>query len=142
MKIGFATDDSVHVNAHFGSASQIDVYEVTTQGFAFLEHLRFQGNLQEDGNEDKLAPKVQALRDCKIVYVTAIGGSAAGRLIGKNIMPIKIDTATARVQDLLKKMVTMLNGSPPPWLRKALSQQNLFEDDSFEVDMIEEEIAV
>ena len=81
MKIAFTTQDKVHINAHFGSAKTIDVYDVSTEGYNFVNTLEFNGNLKQDGNEDRLVPKIEALSDCTIVYVAAIGGSAAARLI-------------------------------------------------------------
>ena len=140
MKIAFATQDSVHINAHFGWARQIDIYEVDTTGYTFLEALKFGGDLKEDGNEDKLEPKVKALQNCTIVYVSAIGGSAAARLIRKNITPIKADAD--EIENVLARLVQSLQGSPPPWLRKALlkSQPAPTFDDDFET--IEEEVLV
>ncbi len=142
MKIAFTTRDSVHINAHFGWASQISVYEVDTTGYTFLETLKFGGDLKEDGNEDKLEPKVKALQDCTIVYVSAIGGSAAARLIRKNITPIKADSEADEIEDVLARLVQSLKGSPPPWLRKALlkSQPAPTFEDTFET--IEEEVIV
>ena len=143
MKVAFTTQDSVHINAHFGWASRIDVYDVDAQGYGFLETLEFKGNLQEDGNEDKLVPKLQALHDCTIIYVSAIGGSAAARLIQKSVTPIKAESESDQIEDVLRRLVQTLKGNPPPWLRKALlktqSKAASFED-SFET--IEEEIAV
>ena len=141
MKIAFATQDSQHINAHFGWARQMDVYEVDTTGYTFLEALKFGGDLKEDGNEDKLEPKVKALKNCTIVYVSAIGGSAAARLIRKNITPIKADSGTNEIEDVLVRLVQSLKGSPPPWLRKALlkSQPQTFDDD---FDTTEEEVIV
>ncbi len=54
MKIAFTTSDRTHINAHFGWAKTIDVYDVSTSGYQFLETLHFDGELKEDGNEDKL----------------------------------------------------------------------------------------
>lgn len=124
MKIAFTTSDKVHINAHFGSAKKIDVYEVSTDSYTFLETIRFDGNLDEDGNEDKLLPKIEALHDCTIVYVSAIGGSAAARLIKKRITPVKAQSEDQEITDVLTRLVQTLNGSPPPWLRKALQQRS------------------
>jgi nitrogen fixation protein NifX len=123
MKIAFTTEDGIHINAHFGWAKQIAVYEVTAEGHEFVETLEFAGDLQEDGNEDKLLPKLEALTGCTIVYVSAIGGSAAARLINRRITPIKAQSETDCITDVLDKMVQTLKGSPPPWLRKALQQK-------------------
>ncbi|MBE9138691.1 nitrogen fixation protein NifX [Nodosilinea sp. LEGE 07088] len=145
MKVAFTTKDSEYINAHFGWAKRIDVYDVDTAGYRFLETLEFGGDLKEDGNEDKLEPKVKALEDCTIVYVLAIGGSAAARLIRKNVTPIKAQTEADEIQDVLTRLVQTLNGSPPPWLRKALQKSQPPQvDDSFddELETIEEELLV
>ncbi len=41
MKIAFATTDRVNVNAHFGWAQEIDVYEISESGYKFIETLNF-----------------------------------------------------------------------------------------------------
>ncbi len=124
MKIAFTTTDRVHINAHFGWAEKIDVYEVSTEGYKFLETLTFTGDLKEDGNEDKLAPKLDALKDCTIVYVSAIGGSAAARLINQKVTPIKASSDADEIAEVLTQLVKTLNTNPPPWLRKALQQKS------------------
>ncbi|HEY9620344.1 MAG TPA: nitrogen fixation protein NifX [Crinalium sp.] len=123
MKIAFTTSDQIHINAHFGWAKKIDVYEVSQEGYEFVETLKFDGDLKEDGNEDKLLPKIEALYDCTIVYVSAIGGSAAARLIKKRITPVKAQSEEQEIKEVLTKLVQTLNGNPPPWLRKALQQK-------------------
>lgn len=136
MKIAFTTSDRVHINAHFGWAKKIDVYEVSAEGYKFLETLTFDGDLKEDGNEDKLLPKIEALYDCTIVYVSSIGGSAAARLIKKKITPIKARSEEEQIAEVLNKLVETLKGNPPPWLRKALQQRNPV------IDELEEEEAL
>lgn len=129
MKIAFATSDNLHINAHFGWAKQIAVYEVSPDGYEFLETVKFDGDLKEDGNEDKLVPKIEALSDCTIVYVSAIGGSAAARLIRKRVTPVKARSEEEEITEVLEKLVQTLKGNPPPWLRKALQQKsNNFEE--------------
>jgi nitrogen fixation protein NifX len=142
MKIAFTTSDNVHINAHFGSAKKIDVYEVDQTRYDFVETLRFDGNLNEDGNEDKLLPKIEALHDCTIVYVSTIGGSAAARLIKRKITPIKAQSEDQEITDVLTKLVQTLNSSPPPWLRKALLQRNPALDELDQLDDIKEEVTV
>ena len=80
MKVAFATQDQQCVDAHFGWAKHLAVYDVTPEGHAFVQDFGFGDDLAEDGNEDKLAPKLEAIKDCAIVYVAAIGGSAAARV--------------------------------------------------------------
>jgi nitrogen fixation protein NifX len=129
MKIAFTTSDRVHINAHFGWAKEIDIYEISKDGYQFLETLRFEGDLKQDGNEDKVGPKLEALVDCKIVYVSAIGGTAAAKLIKKGVTPVKAHSEQEKVREVLDKLVHTLNGSPPPWLRKALEAKPKSFDD-------------
>jgi nitrogen fixation protein NifX len=118
MKIAFATQDLKRVDAHFGWAKNIAIYDVSPKGYAFLEAVQFDGDLQE-GADDKLAPKLEAIRDCVILYVAAIGGSGAARVVARNIHPMKVNQPE-EITDLLDKLTGVLKGAPPPWLRKAL----------------------
>lgn len=119
MKVAFATQDQQRVDAHFGWAKHLAVYEVNAQGSRFVQDFSFGDDLAEDGDEDKLAPKLAAIADCAIVYVAAIGGSAAARVVASKIHPIKVSTPEA-IGDILVKLQEVVNGVPPPWLRKAM----------------------
>lgn len=136
MKIAFATQDQQRVDAHFGWAKHLAVYEIDANGHRFVQTFPFGEDLAEDGNEDKLAPKLEAIKDCAIVYVAAIGGSAAARVVATKIHPIKV-TQPEPILELLDKMQEVLKGTPPPWLRKALMKDQdkveSFEDDEEEV---------
>ncbi|MEH1832043.1 MAG: nitrogen fixation protein NifX [Nostoc sp.] len=124
MKIAFTTNDGVHINTHFGGSEKIDVYEISNEGYHFLETIKFNYEIQEENNESKLAPKIEALADCTIIYVLAIGGSAAARLIKKGVTPVKARSEEEEVSEVLNKLVKTLKGNPPPWLRKALQQKS------------------
>ena len=100
MKVAFATQDLKRVDAHFGWAKNIAIYEVTPEGSSFLEAVQFDGDLQEDGNEDKLAPKIEVIKDCAILYVAAIGGSGAARVVANKVHPIKVHQPE-EISDLL-----------------------------------------
>lgn len=119
MKIAFATQDMKRVDAHFGWAKNIAIYQVSPTGHHFLEAVQFDGDLQEDGNEDKLAPKLEVIKDCAILYVAAIGGSGAARVVAHNIHPVKVNQPEP-IAEILEKLQGVLSGTPPPWLRKAM----------------------
>jgi nitrogen fixation protein NifX len=121
MKVAFATQDLKRVDAHFGWAKNIAIYELTPMGHTFLQAVQFDGDLQEDGNEDKLAPKLEAIKDCALLYVAAIGGSAAARVVANKIHPVKVN-GPDDIVETLGKLKDVLNGTPPPWLRKALQK--------------------
>ncbi len=121
MKIAFATQDLKRVDAHFGWAKNIAIYEVSPEDSRFLEAIQFDGDLKEDGNEDKLGPKLDAIKDCAILYVAAIGGSGAARVVAQNIHPIKVNEPEV-IDDILVKLQGVLRGTPPPWLRKVMQK--------------------
>ena len=53
MKIAFATQDLKRVDAHFGWAKNIAIYEIGPQGHRFLEAVQFEGDLKEDGRRQQ-----------------------------------------------------------------------------------------
>lgn len=136
MKVAFTTQDLQRVDAHFGWAKNIAVYDVRPDGYDFVETFTFDGDLQEDGNEDKLAPKIEAIKDCAILYVAAIGGSGAARVVANKIHPIKVPQPEV-ILDILDKLQDVLKGTPPPWLRKAL-----LKDQERDFDFEDEETGV
>lgn len=121
MKVAFTTEDMQHVDAHFGWARNLAVYEVSPESWQLLEVIQFDGELHEDGNEDKLQAKIDALRGVAIVYVAAIGGTAAARVVNARVHPVKVPTPE-KISDILDKLLVVLQGTPPPWLRKAMGQ--------------------
>jgi nitrogen fixation protein NifX len=134
MKVAFCTQDMQRVDAHFGWAKNIAIYDVSADKSNFVEAIVFDGDLQEDGNEDKLAPKLEAIKDCAILYVAAIGGSGAARVVAANIHPIKVQQPEA-IDEILVKLQDVLKGTPPPWLRKAIQkgQEKRFDFEEEEV---------
>ena len=130
MKVAFATQDLQRVDAHFGWAKNIAIYEVSPEGHRFVEAVQFDGDLGEDGNEDKLAPKLEAIKDCAILYVAAIGGSGAARVVAQKIHPVKVPQPEG-IPEILDKLQQVLGGTPPPWLRKAMlkGQERTFDFD-------------
>ncbi|RAI00746.1 nitrogen fixation protein NifX [Acuticoccus sediminis] len=133
MKVAFATQDGRRVDAHFGWAKTIAIYDLTAEGWTHAETVAFEGDLKEDGDEDKLAPKLEAIRDCAILYVAAIGGSGAARVVAQNIHPMKV-SEPEEIEALLEKLRAVLAGNPPPWLRKVMAKgrEKTFEFDDEE----------
>ncbi|QWT47220.1 nitrogen fixation protein NifX [Azospira inquinata] len=119
LKVAFASEDLKTVDAHFGWARHIAVYDITPEDARLVEVVQFEGDLKEDGSEDKLSAKLNAIKDCAIVYVAAIGGSAAARVVNMKIHPVKVPSPES-IAEIIGKLQGVLRGTPPPWLRKAL----------------------
>ena len=119
MKVAFCTENLVDVDAHFGWTRKIAIYDVEVDASRLVEVVEFAGELAEDGTEDKLVPKLEAVKDCAILYVAAIGGSAAAKVIRLGVHPVKAPTPQP-IADIIERLQVVLKGTPPPWLRKAL----------------------
>ena len=119
MKVAFTTQDMKSVDAYFGWAKNIAIYEISPEGYEFLEVVQFDGEIKEDGSEDKLTPKIDAVHYCAIVYVAAIGGSAAAKAVNAKA-PRGQGAGPGPDYRHLRPATAVLQGTPPPWLRKAL----------------------
>ncbi|MEI6559925.1 MAG: nitrogen fixation protein NifX [Rhodospirillaceae bacterium] len=124
MKIAIATQDLKTVDAHFAGARTLAIYEVTTEGSRMLEAIRFESTSNEDGHhvedaDDRIGPRLAAIAGCQLLFVRAIGGPAAARVVNARIHPIKV-TIDEPIGEVLARCQTMLKGNPPPWLRKVL----------------------
>lgn len=121
MKVAFATQDLERIDAHFGWARNLAIYELTADNWKLDRVAEFSGELNEDGDEDKLLPKLEALKGVSILVVAAIGGSGAARVVAQNIHPMKV-AEPEPIEDMLGKLQQVLKGTPPPWLRKVLAK--------------------
>ncbi|WP_295510508.1 NifB/NifX family molybdenum-iron cluster-binding protein [Accumulibacter sp.] len=119
VRVAFASSDRVRVDQHFGAAESFAVYEVA-QDKATLVAVGDFNREAMDGNEDKLAAKVDFLESCAAVYVLAIGASAIRQLLAKGIQPVRI-TEHDDVEELLDDIVLALNQGGVPWIERALA---------------------
>jgi nitrogen fixation protein NifX len=120
LKIAFATTNMETVNQHFGSAKSFAIYAVNMDDAQLLEAAQF-GELQQDGNEDKLSVKIELLNGCAAVYCQAVGGSAINQLIAKGIQPVKVHEG-GRIKDLIVDLQNEMKAGPSSWLAKAINQ--------------------
>jgi nitrogen fixation protein NifX len=125
LKIAIATNDMEHLDAHFGSARKFAIYEVTPSAARLVEVLEFGEATDQSGKhdsiDDRITPKVEALTGCALLFVLAIGGPSAAKVVRAGIHPIKRKDAEP-IPAVLAQVQEMLAGSPPPFLRKVLGR--------------------
>ncbi|QPB24659.1 nitrogen fixation protein NifX [Rhizobium sp. 007] len=126
LRVAIATQDMKGLNAHFGSAKRFAIYDVTPDAWSFVEAVAFDDVSDESGThraegEDRIAPKVAALKGCQLLFCLAIGGPSAAKVIAAKIHPIKVPQPEF-IDDVLARIQTMLRAAPPPWLRKVLAE--------------------
>ena len=124
LRIAVATQDLKTLNAHFGSARRFAVYDVTPTEHRFIEAVGFGEVSNESGahatdGEDKIGPKVEALTGCHLLFVLAIGGPAAAKVVSAHIHPVKL-AKPEPIDSIISRVQTMMAGNPPPWLGKVM----------------------
>jgi nitrogen fixation protein NifX len=133
LKVAFATSDMKHVDQHFGAAQSFAIYALDQEKSCLVEAVEF-GKLEMDGNEDKLAVKIDALEGCIAVYSQAVGASAINQLKAKGIQPVKISPG-APISGLLATLQDELKQGPGSWLARAI--QNAMPADPSRFDQME-----
>ena len=130
MKVGFATTDGINVDEHFGRAGMFTVYEMTPSEYRFLETRQFADGMDLDivssrgtgqVHDDLIDAKVGKMADCKIIYLTEIGGPAAAKLVRKGIMPVKVKEPVS-IKESMDRLLETYKATPPPWMKKAMNQ--------------------
>ncbi|RUW34624.1 MULTISPECIES: nitrogen fixation protein NifX [unclassified Mesorhizobium] len=139
LRVAIATQDMKGLNAHFGSAKRFAVYDVTPEVWTFVEAVAFGDVSDESGKhrtegDDRITPKVEALKGCQLLFCLAIGGPSAAKVVSAKIHPIKVPQPQS-IEDVLSRTQTMLRTAPPPWLRKVLAEAGVVEKNpSFDDD--------
>jgi nitrogen fixation protein NifX len=131
MKVAFATVDGDSVDEHFGRAGMFAIYEVGRDGHRFVEMRKFAESRDRavaetrgagPAHDSAVQDKVEKLADCKLIYLTEIGGPSAARLVQRGIMPLKVKEVTT-IESALLQLDQMIQKSPAPWLKKAMHKE-------------------
>ncbi|NBB70513.1 MAG: nitrogen fixation protein NifX, partial [Alphaproteobacteria bacterium] len=121
IRVAIATNDHRFLDAHFGSATSFAVFEVSPDRWRFVEMVTFDDVTAGEGDHpdsvDRITPKVEALKGNALLFVLAIGGPSAAKVVRAGIHPVKLKEPEPLGQVVLR-VQRMLQGKPPPWLRK------------------------
>lgn len=123
MKIAFASKDSVTVNQHFGWCEKFYIYELSGEGFDFIEEA--DSSIEHQNEVDKLEYKIDCLGDSDIVYSSQIGPKAANMVQMAGIYPMKSSNDGEKIVDILQSIQKMINNNPPLWLKRILLKSSI-----------------
>lgn len=118
MKVAFATEDGKRVDSHFGRCACFSVFEIDADQYKWLEARE----IPEAGVEiesEKIERRVEAVKDCTLLFVCQIGPSAAAKVTRSGVMPLKVEEG-AEIMGQLDRLQAMLQNKPPLWLMKAM----------------------
>lgn len=120
MKVAFATNNGEQVNTHFGFANRFDVYEITKDSYEKLP-VRMVEHFDEDSENRRIENRLDAVKDCTLLFINQIGAAAAAQVTRNQIMPIKVEENTS-ITSQLERLLYKLQTKPPLWLVKAMNK--------------------
>lgn len=117
MKVAFTTSAGALVDGNFRTANNYTVWDVGPRESYYVTTV----TIKADGGseDDRITVRAEALRECAIVCAREINGPAAAKLIGRNIQPLKTRVSVP-LEEIITRLQDVLQGTPPPWLRKAM----------------------
>ncbi|WP_333875433.1 NifB/NifX family molybdenum-iron cluster-binding protein [Methylobacter sp.] len=146
IKVAFASSDQTHVNLHFGAGERFVIYEVAPgqaelvaigefvpavmtgdnrfqnvpvgQNAFLIEEIPVHPDAVPMSHEDKVASKLEFLKDCAAVYAASIGASSIKRIMAAGIQPIIVNTGSA-ILDHLNEISMALGEGGLAWVEKA-----------------------
>jgi nitrogen fixation protein NifX len=121
LKVAFASNDRSRVNQHFGATEGFAIYALDGEHAKLVEVAEFAVESM-DGNENKLAAKIQALTGCAAVYCLAAGGSAVRQLLAAGVQPIRLDDEES-IEAILVQLCAAIRDGGIPWVDKAIRHQ-------------------
>jgi nitrogen fixation protein NifX len=116
VRVALASNRQEELDGHFGSCLRYLIYQVSPQEIRLID---IRSALEADLSDDKNAFRVELIHDCPIVYILAIGGPAAAKVVQAGIYPMKKEQGGSARQ-LLGELQQAMRTSPPPWLAKIL----------------------
>ncbi len=120
LQVAFATTDREYVNQHFGSARAFAIYGVNEQSAQLLSVCEFTD--LDQGADDKLHARIEAVAECGAVYCRACGASAVRQLLTRGIQPVRV-TDEGPINELIAALQEELRQGPSTWLANAIRSQ-------------------
>ncbi|WP_333875452.1 NifB/NifX family molybdenum-iron cluster-binding protein [Methylobacter sp.] len=138
VKIALTSNSLTKVDCAFALAKQIVFYDVSHNSSEFIDVIRFSGGdagehkgsaknggtcWMEDealnAGGDRITPRVEAIKDCHVVFTKGLSDVAAVKLRDANVFPVKME-AGRDIDEVIAYLQRMMSGRPPLWLRKAM----------------------
>lgn len=116
MKVAFTTSSGAIVDGNFRKSDSFSIWDIGPYESYYVTTV----NIKADDvyEDDRIAARAEALKECAIVCATQICGPAAAKLVARNIHPMKTGNFIA-VEEIIARLQDVLKGTPAPWIRKA-----------------------
>lgn len=116
IRVAVASNNREELDGHFGSCLRYLIYQLSAKEIRLID---IRSALGAELSEDKNAFRVNLIKDCAILYIVAIGGPAAAKVVQGGIYPMKKEEG-GLAREILAELQRAITTSPPPWLAKIL----------------------
>lgn len=116
IRVAVASNNREQLDGHFGSCLRYLIYQLSATDIRLID---IRSALEADLSEDRNGFRVNLIRDCPVLYVAAIGGPAAAKVVQAGIYPMKKEGG-GMARAVLEELQPVMAKSPPPWLAKVL----------------------
>ncbi|MGF1615257.1 MAG: dinitrogenase iron-molybdenum cofactor biosynthesis protein [Gammaproteobacteria bacterium] len=117
LRVAVASDNGERLDGHFGSCSRFLIYQVSIDEIRLID-IRPTAAAPQSSDE-KNAYRAMLIGDCHLLYVVAIGGPAAAKVVRAGIHPLK-EPESGDARQVIAHLQGVLRGTPPPWLARAM----------------------
>ena len=132
MRVVIATEDKRNLNGHFAMSQFFMFYDVTADSCDFVQEVSFTpsqpspGQARHNKQPFCIEERLAAIQGSDVIFVSAIGGPIADRVIANNIYPLEMN-APESIEVSLAKLQKLLNGKQPIWLKRIINHDFMFE---------------
>lgn len=118
LRCAVASTDGLKIDGHFGKARVMFVFDVAPTDVTLVDI-----RLCDPNAEDKNQARADQIRDCQLLFVAAIGGPAAARVIRADIYPMKVKAEPSIEMTLTNLQSRLGSDRLPPWLMRILGKK-------------------
>jgi nitrogen fixation protein NifX len=132
MRVAIATDDRQTLNGHFAVSHFFLFYDVTEESCHLVNEMCFTPSFQNDGQTKptrkpfQIDERIEAIKGCDVIIVSAIGGPIADRVIANDVYPLEMNAPEA-IDVCLSKLQALLGGRQPLWLKRIINHDFMSE---------------
>lgn len=119
MKVAFTTSAGAMIDGNFRKADSYTVWDIGPRESYYVTTVTITAKACSE--DDRIAIRAEALKECAIVCATEINGPAAAKLIARKIQPMRTKVRVP-VEEFIARLQEVLQGAPAPWLRKAMAR--------------------
>ncbi|MFM2481680.1 NifB/NifX family molybdenum-iron cluster-binding protein [Celerinatantimonas sp. YJH-8] len=118
LRCALASSDGINIDGHFSRCPVMHLYDVSADSVQLVALREMPAVPGSDGHQQR----VDSLNDCQLLFIAAIGGPAAARVIRADIYPMKVRQPAMIEPTLIDLQQRLASGKLPPWLKKLIGE--------------------